>query len=89
MINTVKANDLVIWEDVISGKQCVSKVLDVLKCESSYDGELLNRYCYRVVDVLDYLCEPKLIFDYNIKEVYKRSDSDACKTKKKTKKKKC
>lgn len=74
MINTVEANDLVIWEDVISGKQCVSKVLDVLKCESSYDENINGRYVYRVVDaVVDYADE-KFIFDYNIKEIYKRSD---------------
>ena len=68
----IKAYDIVIWKDVISEKQYVSRVLEVYKCESSYDGELLNRYCYRVVDVLDYLCEPKFIYDYNIEEVYKK-----------------
>lgn len=68
----IKAYDIVIWEDVMSGKQYVSRVLEVYKCESSYDGEFLNRYCYKVVDVLDYLCEPKFIYDYNIEEVYKK-----------------
>ena len=68
----IKAWDIVIWEDVMSGKQYVSRVLEVYKCESSYDGEMMNRYCYKVVDVLDYLCEPKFIHDYNVKEVYKK-----------------
>lgn len=68
----IEAYDIVIWEDIVSCKEFVSRVLEVYKCESSYDGEFLNRYCYRVVDVLDYLCEPKFIYDYNVKEVYKK-----------------
>ena len=69
----IKANDIVIWKDVISEKEYVSRVLEVYKCESSYDDEFLNGYCYRVVDVWDYLCEPKFIYDYNIVEVYKKA----------------
>ena len=68
----IEAWDIVIWKDVMSEKQYVSRILDVYKCESSYDGEFLDRYCYRVVDVLDYLCEPQFIYDYNIEEVYKK-----------------
>ena len=76
MINTVEANDIVIWRDVISEKQYVSKILEVYRCEDSYDDEWQDRYIYRVTDIIDWLYEPKFICDYNIEEVYKRSDSD-------------
>ena len=54
----IKAWDIVIWKDVMSEKQYVSRVLEVYKCESS--------------DVVDYLCEPQFIYDYNVEEVYKK-----------------
>ena len=72
MINTVEANDIVIWRDVISEKQYISKVLEVYKCEDSYDDEWQGRYVYRVTDVIDYIYQPQFICDYNIEEVYKK-----------------
>lgn len=73
MIN-VKANDIIVWKDAISEKQHVSRVTDVFKCESSHNDELNDRYIYRVIDVIDYVYEPTFVYDYNILEVYKRSD---------------
>ena len=72
----IKANDIVIWKDLISEKQYVSKVLDVYKCESSSNNDLADIYVYRVTDVVDYVCEPKFIYDYNILEVYKKENKE-------------